>query len=96
MLKVPGVPLSELSELPDDIVNKFNSMILDLTDKDIIHGDLKPANILYDADTKRLWPIDMSEAITEESYVKNYNDMLSYFSQRVDAEPKAKRAKINY
>lgn len=37
-------------------------MISDLNDVGMIHGDLHSGNIMFDKDSNRFWPIDLSNA----------------------------------
>jgi len=64
MLRVPGRPLSQLlpGDLPDNSRLLFAQMICDLNDLKIIHGDLHSGNVMYDKETNRFWPIDLSNS----------------------------------
>ncbi|MGY4730874.1 OspG family effector kinase [Burkholderia pyrrocinia] len=62
MLRVPGKPLNACDELPANSRELFLSMLADLGDLKIIHGDLHAGNIMYDAGSGKFWPIDMSNA----------------------------------
>ncbi|EMI4516800.1 hypothetical protein V6560_004419 [Vibrio parahaemolyticus] len=75
MLEVPGKTLDkcEPSELPVNARDLFLQMISDLNDVGIIHGDLHSGNIMYDKDSNRFWPIDLSNA-----YDSYYNNPIEY------------------
>lgn len=73
MLEVPGKALVHCisSELPSNADELFLRMIADLNEVGIIHGDLHSGNIMYDYDSNRFWPIDLSnayDAYYEESH----------------------------
>ena len=74
MLEVPGVSLDKCdpSELPDNARELFFQMIADLNDVGIIHGDLHSGNIMFDKDSNRFWPIDLSNAY--DSYYDSSSD----------------------
>lgn len=62
MLEVPGVPLTKMSQFPEDADKMFLDMIIDMGESKIIHGDLHMGNILFDANSHRFWPIDFSNS----------------------------------
>ncbi|WP_308822649.1 OspG family effector kinase [Sodalis praecaptivus] len=61
MYKVPGQTLNALvpGSLPADAVQRFVDMLERLTRAGIIHGDLNAENILWDAESKMFFPIDI-------------------------------------
>ncbi|WP_425470826.1 hypothetical protein [Trinickia fusca] len=83
MLRVPGKPLSSCSqdELPTNSEELFLRMITDLNDHGIMHGDLHAGNIMYDKDSSRFWPIDISN-----SYDAYYADPLARGFVDIDNE----------
>ena len=62
MLEVPGVPLTKMSQFPEDADKMFLDMIIDMGESKIIHGDLHMGNILFDANSHRFWQIDFSNS----------------------------------
>ena len=64
MLEVPGKTLANCvsSELPENANELFLKMIADLNDVGIMHGDLHSGNIMYDYNSNKFWPIDLSNA----------------------------------
>ena len=62
MLEVPGVPLTKMSQFPEDADKMFLDMIIDMGESKIIHGDLHMGNILFDENSHRFWPIDFSNS----------------------------------
>ncbi|ETT02448.1 protein kinase [Providencia alcalifaciens] len=74
MLKVPGVPLSELDtvDIPENLEELYLQLICKLNELKIIHYDLNTSNMLYDKETNSLFPIDFRNA---------YND---YYSANTD------------
>jgi len=62
MYRVPGQILGALPEgsLPEDAVERFVDMLEKLNHMGIMHGDLHSANILWDAETKIFYPIDIN------------------------------------
>lgn len=73
MLRVPGKPLRQCKtdELPKDSKAMFFEMIFSLNDLGIMHADLNEGNIMFDKDSKRFFPIDMSNNIYDDYYLTN-------------------------
>ncbi|WXO63708.1 hypothetical protein WHU40_26555 (plasmid) [Escherichia coli] len=53
MLEVPGVPLTRMSQFPENADKMFLDMIIDMGESKIIHGDLHMGNILFDEKNNR-------------------------------------------
>lgn len=62
MYKIPGLPLEDVPEnsLPLDAVERFVDMIEKMVNVNIIHADLNTNNIMWDAESKMFFPIDIS------------------------------------
>lgn len=75
MLYVPGTPLSEIdtADIPDNLESLYLQLICELNELGIIHYDLNTGNMLYDKESKRLFPIDFRD-IYNEYYSATKND----------------------
>lgn len=62
MYRVPGETLGSLPEesLPENAVELFVDMLEKLNNVGVIHGDLSSENILWDAESKAFYPIDIN------------------------------------
>ncbi|WP_249439653.1 OspG family effector kinase [Escherichia coli] len=84
MLEVPGVPLTRLSQFPENADKMFLDMIIDMGESKIIHGDLHMGNILFDEQNNRFWPIDFSNSY-EHYYSLDKNSKL-FVNEMADRE----------
>lgn len=57
MYRVPG---ETLVALPEDAVKRFVDMLEKLNNAKIMHGDLSSENMLWDAESKAFYPVDIS------------------------------------
>lgn len=60
MYRVPGLSLKDLppNSLPKNAVERYVDMSQKLDQAKIIHGDLHPENILWDAGSQSFFPTD--------------------------------------
>lgn len=84
MLEVPGVPLTRMSQFPENANKMFLDMIIDMGESKIIHGDLHMGNILFDEKNNRFWPIDFSNSY--EHYYSLDKDSKLFVNEMADRE----------
>lgn len=60
MRRIPGVPIRHVEKFPGDAIERFVDMLGHLNAAGVMHGDLHSGNILYHADGKRFFPVDLS------------------------------------
>ncbi|EES4628275.1 hypothetical protein EZQ75_003213 [Escherichia coli] len=84
MLEVPGVPLTRMSQFPENADKMFLDMIIDMGESKIIHGDLHMGNILFDEKNNRFWPIDFSNSY--ERYYSLDKDSKLFVNEMADRE----------
>ncbi|MGL4752021.1 MAG: MARTX multifunctional-autoprocessing repeats-in-toxin holotoxin RtxA [Aeromonadaceae bacterium] len=99
MLKVPGIPVADLSteKMPDNAKELFLKMVSDLSGANIYHRDLHLGNVMYDAENKRFWPIDFESAIDFKSneHLKNHQADAAMFEKSLQYLVKQKLDKLN-
>ncbi|HGJ5865976.1 MAG TPA: hypothetical protein ACHBZ9_05510 [Arsenophonus nasoniae] len=61
MKKIAGIPLSKVDSFPTDAIEKFESMLATIAEKNIFHSDLQPDNILWNCYEKKFNPIDFGD-----------------------------------
>ena len=69
MKKIQGIPLSQIPNA-DELIprNKIENMLKELKEKEIHHGDLKSANVLWDNQEQRLKPVDFGKSYQRKPY----------------------------
>lgn len=70
MKKIAGIPLSKVDSLPTDAIEKFESMLAKLAEKNIFHSDLQQDNILWNSYENKFNPIDFGDD------PRNYSNIL--------------------
>jgi hypothetical protein len=63
MLRIPEEPLKSVHEgsLPVDAVERYLVMCKQLERKEIVHGNLNSANIMWDKESKIFFPVEFSD-----------------------------------
>lgn len=91
MPKIPGETLESLmaggEKLPDGVSAGLLNMLAELENAGIVHNDLAARNIHYDAQTKKLFPVDFGSAKLVARTSVDSNDRYSIWSLREDIQP---------
>lgn len=90
MPMLPGIPLLELSRdsLPIDADEKFLAMLERMHEKNLFHIDLNEGNILYDAESRDFYPIDIAMTEYSSTALADYARAVTYIRQYMAAKIK--------
>lgn len=91
MPKVPGESLEQLmagdKALPEGLSTSVLNMLVELENAGIAHNDLAARNILYDANTRKCYPVDFGSAKTAGVNLAQSNDRYSIWELREQIQP---------
>lgn len=91
MPKISGESLENLmatgKALPDGVSAGLLNMLAELESAGIAHNDLASRNILYDAQSKKCFPVDFGSATSAGSTSAHSNDRYSIWNLRQEIEP---------
>ncbi|HGJ5872349.1 MULTISPECIES: hypothetical protein [Arsenophonus] len=76
MKKIAGIPLSKIDSLPTDAIEKFESMLATMVEKNIFHSDLQQDNILWDRYESKFNPIDFGDDPRNYSSILDPEELL--------------------
>lgn len=78
MDKIKGAPLSKVNEFPAGAVRVFDSLIREMVNKGCAPSDMSENNFLYDAESNRFSPIDISTEKNNEVDINGFKYLTKY------------------